>query len=98
MIYKEANNIIDDISWVYNGKTITEEMRNECRDLCHKALEKQIPKKPTLGKWSKQLEDKYGDKYYECPCCGDDWNVNEYGSAMQYCWTCGQAINWNEVE
>lgn len=76
----------------------SEECDSECSRIVVDAIEKQIPKKPTLGKWSKQLEDKYGDKYYECPCCGDDWNVNEYGSAMQYCWTCGQRIDWGGVE
>ena len=55
------------------------------------ALEKQIPKKPlhyTFGK----------EKYPKCPFCGDNWNMNEYGSGMVYCWECGQAIDWSEGE
>lgn len=56
--------------------------------LAVEALEKQIPKKPA--------HDEYCD--YCCPSCGDTWNANEYGSAMQYCWTCGQRIDWSEVK
>lgn len=66
----------------------------EAVDMAIESLKKQILKKPTpviLGKVFK-------DTLYNCPCCGDDWNANEYGSAMQFCWTCGQAIDWSEVE
>ena len=53
-----------------------------------KALEKQIPKKPTMGK--------YG--HTECACCG--WVVESFcGDLEQYpfCPNCGQAIDWEEA-
>ena len=52
-----------------------------------KALEKQIPKKPTMGK--------YG--HTECACCG--WIVESFcGDLEQYpfCPNCGQAIDWSD--
>lgn len=45
MTYEEANYMIDDITWSYGGKSITKDNIIECRKTCHKALEKQIPKK-----------------------------------------------------
>ena len=54
-----------------------------------KALEKQIPKKPTRGK--------YG--HTECACCG--WIVESFcGDLEQYpfCPHCGQAIDWRDDE
>lgn len=68
--------------------------KTDIYDMAIEALEKQIPKKPTPV----ILGEIFKDAFYTCPCCGDDWNVNEYGSAMEYCWTCGQAIDWSEVE
>lgn len=52
-----------------------------------KALEKQMPKKPTRGK--------YG--HTECACCG--WIVESFcGDLEQYpfCPNCGQAIDWED--
>ena len=54
-----------------------------------KALEKQMPKKPTRGK--------YG--HTECACCG--WIVESFcGDLEQYpfCPNCGQAIDWEVSE
>ena len=51
------------------------------------ALEKQIPKKPTMTR------GKYG--HTECACCG--WVVESFcGDLEQYpfCPNCGQAIDW----
>ena len=50
-----------------------------------KALEKQIPKKPTRGK--------YG--HTECACCG--WIVESFCGDLEkypFCLNCGQAIDW----
>ena len=57
--------------------------------LACQALEKQIPKKPTMGK--------YG--HTECACCG--WAVESFcGDLEQYpfCPNCGQAIDWEVSE
>lgn len=40
MTFREANNMIDDISWFYGGESITTDDIVECREICHKALEK----------------------------------------------------------
>ena len=56
-------------------------------NLALEALEKQIPKKPTMGK--------YG--HTECACCG--WIVESFcGDLEQYpfCPNCGQAIDWED--
>lgn len=47
MTYQEANALVDDFSFVYiyKGKSISKEVLIECREVIHKALEKQIPKK-----------------------------------------------------
>lgn len=53
------------------------------------ALEKQIPKKPTTGK--------YG--HTECACCG--WIVDSFcGDIEQYpfCPNCGQALDWSDTD
>lgn len=44
MTYQEANALVDDFSFVYKGKSISKEALIECREIIHKALEKQIPK------------------------------------------------------
>lgn len=54
------------------------------------ALEKQIPKKPEVYEYA---ENQFTPC---CPCCGDTWNMNEYGGGMKFCWECGQAIDWSE--
>ena len=49
------------------------------------ALEKQIPKKPTRGK--------YG--HTECACCG--WTAESFCDDLEqypFCPNCGQAIDW----
>lgn len=62
MTYEEAKNLIDDITWKYNGNSITNEMICKCRDKCREALEKQIPKKPIIDE----------EKFAICPSCKAD--------------------------
>lgn len=56
-----------------------------------KALEKQIPKKPI------PQEPQYIKCWmnYTCPLCGR--NFNRLGIA-DYCYHCGQALDWGEEE
>lgn len=61
------------------------------------ALEKQIPKKPSIVK-SVYGSDADGNRGIEltdvvCPCCGRDVMLN-----TDYCQDCGQAISYEEVE
>lgn len=99
MTYQEANALVDDFSFVYKGKSISKEALIECREIIHKALEKQIPKKPTAHKvevpkikvgngfWGK------GTTVYRCPCC------NEFISRIyDCCYKCGQAIDWSDFK
>lgn len=51
------------------------------------ALEKQIPKKPIP-------KEEYGIRTQNCPCCNDNFNVNEFD--MPYCSLCGQKLKWED--
>jgi|GEM_PF-1523648 len=96
MTAQEANALVDDFSFVYKGKSISKEALIECREVIHKALEKQIPKKPTAHKVDVP-KIKVGNVFfgkgttvYRCPCC------NELISRIcDCCYNCGQAINWS---
>lgn len=97
MTYQEANALVDDFSFVYKGKSISKEALIECREVIHKALEKQIPKKPTAHKVDVP-KIKVGNGFfgkgttvYRCPCC------NELISRIcDCCYKCGQALDWSE--
>ena len=56
-------------------------------DVAIEALDKQIPKKPYIGK--------YGGKCW-CPSCNDEDEMDIYGTS--YCPNCGQAIDWSDEE
>ena len=73
----------------FNGQEAKIKAVEEACLLACEALEKQIPKKPTMGK--------YG--HTECACCG--WIVESFcGNLEQYpfCPHCGQAIDWRDAE
>ena len=73
----------------FNGQEAKIKAVEEACLLACQALEKQIPKKPTMGK--------YG--HTECACCG--WVVESFcGDLEQYpfCPHCGQAIDWRDAE
>ena len=96
MTIQEANALVNDFSFVYKGKSISKEMLIECREVIHKALEKQIPKKPTAHKVDVP-KIKVGNGFfgkgttvYRCPCC------NELISRIcDCCYKCGQALDWS---
>ena len=74
-----------------NDNTSLENKKNAI-DIGIKALEKQIPKKPTYegdGYW-------YGQLVYDtwvCPNCGKGYEV-DYDN-YDHCPDCGQAIDWS---
>ena len=86
MTYEEAIKILTELKPIpVDGFKIIA----EAYDLAIEALDKQIPKKPTRGK--------YG--HTECACCG--WVVESFcGDLEQYpfCPNCGQAIDWEVSE
>jgi len=59
------------------------------------ALKKQVPMKPVLYD---ELFLGKKVKMPHCPTCEDSWNSNEFGNGMQYCWSCGQAIDWSDMK
>lgn len=89
MTYKEAKNLIDDITWKYNGNSITNEMICKCRDKCREALEKQIPKKIIRKSKKASLED------IKCPNCQREIDAM---NIVNYCTYCGQALDWSAIE
>lgn len=62
---------------------------------CRKAVEKQKQKKPRLNYKPKF----FGKATYTCPKCGNIC-LEKFANERQnnnYCWDCGQAIQWDEV-
>lgn len=86
MTYEEARKTLKEIKPIpIDGFKIIA----DAYDMAIEATEKQIPKKPTMGK--------YG--HTECVCCG--WVVESFcGDLEQYpfCPNCGQAIDWDGSE
>lgn len=70
------------------GQKKVARLYNEAFDMAVEALENQIPKKP-LDK-TKGMED-----YGYCPNCKKI--IDEYKD-FKFCSTCGQAIDWRDVE
>lgn len=66
MTYQEANALVDDFSFVYKGKSISKEALIECREVIHKALEKQILKKLKVIKVGRF------DLLLLCPSCENE--------------------------
>ena len=61
-----------------------------------KALEKQLPKRPRENGMSDGLIKK--TKYYTCQTCGNcllTEMMNERQNT-NYCWDCGQRLDWSE--
>ena len=61
---------------------------------CREAVEKQKPKKPRLNYKPKF----FGKATYTCPRCGNCC-LEEFANERQrnnYCWDCGQKLEWNE--
>lgn len=98
MTYQEANALVDDFSFVYKGKSIPKEALIECREVIHKALEKQIPKK------LKTIKVGLSGSVLLCPSCENEmamiynsvWQKGRY--KQKYCDNCGQALDWNDLK
>ena len=100
MTIQEANALVDDFSFVYKGKSISKEMLIECREVIHKALEKQIPKKPITETVNRgiSVSGEYDiDFNYLCPNCNTVVGDYETGDHFyKFCPNCGQALDWSE--
>ena len=94
MTYEEAKNLIDDITWKYNGNSITNETICKCRNTCREALEKQIPEKTICEVVEIRTEKgKNYIRYLKCPNCKR--NIDEENT-VHFCTYCGQAIDWSD--
>ena len=89
MTFEDANYMIDSISWFYGGKLITIDDIVECREVCHKALKKQIPKKPL---WDDSVP------HSRCPVCRNVVSAYIDSPKSSYCYHCGQALDWGNTE
>ena len=83
------------IKFLYFSKDHWEEASPvaKAHEFAIKALEKQIPKKPTNQRLASGIIGDNGIMQGECPCCGENVIGNYYG---EYCGCCGQAIDWSE--
>lgn len=68
----------------------TFEEEKEAYEIAIEALKKQIPKKPINEPINQSLH------YKLCPRCNRKISGMEWG--QEYCWSCGQAIDWQEDE
>ena len=100
MTYQEANALVDDFSFVYKGKSISKEALIECREVIHKALEKQTQKKPITETVNRgiSVSGEYDiDFNYLCPNCNTvvgDYETNDV--FYEFCPDCGQALERSE--
>lgn len=111
MTYQEANALVDDFSFVYKGKSIPKEALIECREVIHKALEKQIPKKPTpFNRTAHDFSNGYcknsGNYCEYIKPYSHEYKYTDYkcpccgylcsDGTPNFCWNCGQALDWSE--
>lgn len=88
-LYKYADNILDDITWSYNGDSITKEDMIICRDICHKALGIQITKRATI------FIGENGATHLHCPTCNVKLKYDTLSDHKIRCQECGQKIDLN---
>lgn len=102
MTFEEANYLVDDFSFIYKGKTISRKTLIECRDVIHKALEKQIPKKPNAETVNHgiSVSGEYDiDFNYLCPNCNAVIGDHETNDIFyKFCPDCGQALDQSELD
>ena len=80
-----------------NKPTIGYVMLQESIDMAIQALEKQIPKKPIMKPYYKDMEE----EYLCCPTCGEiltDRIPMDNKDFYFHCLNCGQKFNWESDE
>ena len=68
----------------------------ECHELAIKALEKQIPKKPTFDGDGYAPDGSFAWDEWLCTNCGSRYEVDF--DDYDYCPNCGQRIDWSDKE
>lgn len=71
-------------------------MLQESIDMAIKALEKQIPKKPTYDGDGYAPDGTFVWDEWICPCCGTRYEVDY--DEHDFCQNCGQKIDWSDEE
>ena len=77
-----------------NNPTSGYVMLQESIDMAIKALEKQIPKKPTYEGDGYAPDGTFVWDEWLCPCCGARYEV-DYDD-YDFCPNCGQKIDWSD--
>ena len=91
MTYEEA------IYTIEHGCIYLDERGGEALEIAVIAIEKQIPKEP------KKKEENQYSTFYDCPCCGG-YLMSKIdgelccGQEYEYCYRCGQALDWSDTE
>lgn len=82
----------------FKGHEKTIRALNEASLLACEALEKQVPKKPTDSGLRSGIFKI--TKCYSCPRCGNVCLRRKANERQDnnYCWDCGQAIDWSKEE
>ena len=88
MNYKEALDLVKDA--LHQHK---EQKYDEPAVMAYSAMEKQIPKKPIKLPESEQ-HMRYTDTY-RCPTCGGNFSGT---GVADYCYHCGQRLDWGKQE
>ena len=86
---KHSDNDCDNCEYCYSQGNFGQQ--KEAFEVSIKALEKQIPKKP------KKIEAE-GYRYtdtYRCPICGGNFSGT---GIVDYCYHCGQKLDWSDEE
>lgn len=73
----------------------TEEEKYEAYSMAIQALEKQMPMKPIMKQYFKDMEE----KYLCCPTCGEILTDRIPGDNKTFCFhcmNCGQKLDWSD--
>ena len=91
----EIEKAIDDLDDLKNCESISsshfKEVHGKNLELAISALEKQVPKKPIKDR---KQEIRYTSSY-SCPSCGDGFTGT---GIADYCYHCGQKLDWSVEE
>lgn len=87
MTYEKAINTIK------HGCIYRDKQGSEALEIAVIALEKQIPKTPSLD-----IIYPSGIKSYKCPVCEKGCLVRTDLYCPKYCSNCGQALDWSDTE
>lgn len=93
MDVKEAIEILDNPEEFFECEIQLKSGYWEASEMAIEALKKLMPKEPT-NTIRHHYEGMSCDKG-DCPCCGA---TNTSDTYINYCCSCGQALDWREVE